>query len=112
MENEDEDEAWEEGCDENPSLPQRTTIDDVLDEDEARLAAAHPLDDGSSDPDMVPGIETVEHVVEFYAKYGQDSPVKFFYCNRATVAVRFRPYDLVVVARTKVGRSSSLPLCP
>ena len=55
---------------------------------------------------MVPGIETGEHVVEFYAKYGQDSPVKFFYCNRAKGAVRFRPYDLVVVARTKVREVS------
>ena len=25
---------------------------------------------------------TGDDVVEFYARYGQDSPVKFFYCNR------------------------------
>ena len=42
-----------------------------------------PVDDGGlPDPDLIPGIETGEHVVEFYAKYGQDSAVKFFYCNR------------------------------
>ena len=46
------------------------------------MAAGHPIDDGSYDPDMIPGIETGDHVVEFYAKYGQDSAVKFFYCNR------------------------------
>lgn len=37
---------------------------------------------GSFDPDMIPGIVSGEHVVEFYGKYGQDSAVKFFYCNR------------------------------
>lgn len=29
-----------------------------------------------------PEIRTGNDVVEFYAKYGQDSPIKFFYCNR------------------------------
>ncbi len=38
--------------------------------------------DAAYDPDMVPGIFTGEDVVQFYGKYGQDSPVKFFYCNR------------------------------
>ena len=32
--------------------------------------------------DLHPEIRTGNDVVEFYAKYGQDSPVKFFYCNR------------------------------
>ena len=32
--------------------------------------------------DTHPEIRTANDVVEFYAKYGQDSPVKFFYCNR------------------------------
>jgi dynein heavy chain, axonemal len=34
------------------------------------------------DPDMVPGVETGNDVVEFYGKYGKESAVKFFYCNR------------------------------
>ncbi len=34
------------------------------------------------DPDMIPGINTGNDVVEFYGKFGQDSAVKFFYCNR------------------------------
>lgn len=34
------------------------------------------------DPDMIPGINTGDDVVEFYGKFGQDSAVKFFYCNR------------------------------
>ena len=36
----------------------------------------------SSTLDTHPEIRTANDVVEFYAKYGQDSPVKFFYCNR------------------------------
>lgn len=36
----------------------------------------------SSTLDVHPEIRTGNDVVEFYAKYGQDSPVKFFYCNR------------------------------
>lgn len=32
--------------------------------------------------DTHPQIRTGNDVVEFYAKYGQDSPIKFFYCNR------------------------------
>ena len=32
--------------------------------------------------DSHPEICTGNDVVEFYAKYGQDSPIKFFYCNR------------------------------
>eukprot|EP00878_Enallax_costatus_P031474 GHUV01034420.1.p1 GENE.GHUV01034420.1~~GHUV01034420.1.p1 ORF type:complete len:647 (+),score=200.09 GHUV01034420.1:874-2814(+) len=55
-------------------------------------------------PDMVPGVETGQDVVAFYGKYGQDSPVKFFYCVRAPEGVRFRPYDLIVVPREGLGR--------
>lgn len=55
---------------------------------EAEAASlGHPVDDGSYDPDMIPGIVTGDDIVEFYAKYGQDSPVKFFYCNRCEVKV-------------------------
>ena len=36
----------------------------------------------SSTLDVHPEIRTGNDVVEFYAKYGQDSPIKFFYCNR------------------------------
>lgn len=66
------------------------------------VPAGHPVDDGY-DPDFIPGIDTGEHVIAFYGKYGQDSPVKFFYCNRARGSLRFRPYDLLVVQRQKVG---------
>ena len=31
-------------------------------------------------------IRTGSDVVAFYAKYGQDSPIKFFYCNRYGIA--------------------------
>ena len=53
-----------------------------LDEEEGAESRGHPVDDGTNDPDLIPGIVTGEDVVEFYAKYGQDSAVKFFYCNR------------------------------
>ena len=33
-------------------------------------------------PDPFESVQTGDDVVEFYARYGQDSPVKFFYCNR------------------------------
>ncbi|KAG2501733.1 hypothetical protein HYH03_000233 [Edaphochlamys debaryana] len=59
--------------------------------------------DAGYDPDMIPGINTGDDVVEFYGKFGQDSAVKFFYCNRAPEGMRFRPYDLLVVRRQKIG---------
>ncbi|KXZ55711.1 DHC8 protein [Gonium pectorale] len=59
--------------------------------------------DAAYDPDLIPGINTGEDVVEFYGKFGQDSAVKFFYCNRAPDGMRFRPYDLLVVRRQKIG---------
>ncbi len=31
-----------------------------------------PSEDALYDPDLIPGIETSEHVIEFYGKYGQD----------------------------------------
>lgn len=27
-------------------------------------------------------VKTGDDIIEFYGKYGQDSPIKFFYCNR------------------------------
>lgn len=52
--------------------------------------------------DMIPGIVSSDDVVQFYARYGQDSPVKFFYCV-AEQGTDFKPYDLVVVPRAQVG---------
>lgn len=31
-----------------------------------------PNDDANYDPDLIPGIDTSEDVIEFYGKYGQD----------------------------------------
>ena len=45
-------------------------------------AAAPGPHDPNYDPDLIPGVETGEDVIRFYGKYGHDSPVKFFYCNR------------------------------
>ena len=45
------------------------------------VASASALSTGSTF-DIHPEIRTGNDVVEFYAKYGQDSPIKFFYCNR------------------------------
>ena len=56
---------------------------------------------------MVPGVETDDDVVQFYARYGQDSEmskrVKFFYCVPAGSGLDYRPYDLRVVRRSEVG---------
>lgn len=54
------------------------------------------LDD--MDGDLVPGIHTGEDVVQFYARYGQDSHIKFFYL----VPVRPRSYALWALHATSV----------
>lgn len=59
------------------------------------------LDD--PDYDLIKDVRTSDDVVEFYAKYGQDSPVKFFFCRPAPAGLLFRPYDLVVVRREEAG---------
>jgi hypothetical protein len=52
----------------------------------------------------VAGVRTGDDVVSFYAKHGQDTEVRFFYCNRAPeTAQDFRPYDLIVVPREDVA---------
>ncbi len=52
-------------------------------EDELLPAMPSAMSMSSSNTlDLHPEIRTGNDVVEFYAKYGQDSPVKFFYCNR------------------------------
>jgi hypothetical protein len=48
----------------------------------AGRAAAKKPPDPCKDPGMVPGVETGEDVIAFYARNGQDSSVKFFYCVR------------------------------
>lgn len=78
----------EDGEESNEQLsPEESEAHEEVDpEVEAEAASlGHPVDDGSYDPDMIPGIVTGDDIVEFYAKYGQDSPVKFFYCNRCEV---------------------------
>lgn len=80
----------EDGEESNEQLsPEESEAHEEVDpEVEAEAASlGHPVDDGSYDPDMIPGIVTGDDIVEFYAKYGQDSPVKFFYCNRCEVQV-------------------------
>ena len=51
----------------------------------------------SEDPEveLLNYIKTGDDVVEFYARQGKESEVKFFYCNRADTGIFFRPYDLV-----------------
>jgi len=42
------------------------------------------------------GIKTGEHAISFFAKHGNNMPIKFVNCNRREVkASEFRPYDLV-----------------
>lgn len=49
-------------------------------------------------------VATGDDVIGFYARHGQDTEARFFYCNRAPETVfNFRPYDLVVVPREDVA---------
>ena len=53
-------------------------------------------------------VNTGDDVIEFYARHGHDSPVKFFYCllkddPAAFSSPYFLPYDLTVVSRDDVG---------
>jgi hypothetical protein len=48
-------------------------------------------------------VRTGDQVVEFYAQYGQDSPVTFFFCKRVDAGLDWRPYDLEVVKREAAG---------
>ena len=45
-----------------------------------------PAEDLTYDPDMMPGVDTSNDIIEFYGKFGKESPVKFFYCNRCASA--------------------------
>jgi hypothetical protein len=48
-----------------------------------------PVEDLTYDPDMMPGVDTSNDIIEFYGKYGKESPVKFFYCNRCAAAALY-----------------------
>lgn len=56
----------------------------------------------SAEYELTKDVVTSDDVIEFYAKYGQDSPVAFFFCVRYDTLLRFRPYDLLVVRREDV----------
>lgn len=81
-------------------------------DDEGRDASPPPPPDtavlagraADPDADVCRWVRTGEQVVEWYAQYGQDSPVTFFFCKRDPAAgLRLRPYDLVVVRREAAG---------
>ena len=43
-------------------------------------------------------IRTGEQAISFFAKHGNNTPIKFVNCNKAKVSpLEFRPYDLEVV---------------
>ena len=48
-------------------------------------------------------LQTGEDAIEFFARNGNNTPVKFVYCVRKNTGDVYRPYDLVVVSRKKVG---------
>jgi len=72
----------------------------VSDAAEAAAQFEQQLKDADDD-EIPPGIETDDDVVQFYAKYGQDSGVssnrKFFYCVPVDNELEYLPYDLRVV---------------
>ena len=49
------------------------------------------------------GLQTGEDAIEFFARKGGDTPVKFVYANRKDTGDVYRPYDLVVVSRKEVA---------
>lgn len=75
-----------------PSLKKREVMEatNANKENEARAAAR---------------VHTGVDVALFYAQFGQQSSVKFFYCNPVSQEVEYRPYDLVVVPREQAGKS-------
>lgn len=64
--------------------------------------AANGATDDDAEYELTKDVVTSDDVIEFYAKYGQDSPVAFFFCVRCDTLLRFRPYDLLVVRREEV----------
>jgi len=43
-----------------------------------------------------------EDAIAFFARHGNETPIKFVYCNRVSSPGQYRPYDLVVVSRKQV----------
>eukprot|EP00854_Cymbomonas_tetramitiformis_P002484 gene2484-3228_t len=72
-------------------------LDDEYEDDEEME------DEEGEEFDLLSYIKTGDDVVEFYARNGKESEVKFFYCNRADTGIQFRPYDLEVVSREEAG---------
>ena len=85
-----------------PVAPGATGLENAAAASAAAVAAA-ATDRSHFDSDAVEDepmeVLTGDDVVEFYARRGQDSGVKFFYCVPAPTGLTFRPYDLVVTTR-------------
>jgi dynein heavy chain len=43
-----------------------------VDAAETEFMGPVPVEDANYDPDLIPGIDTGDDVIEFYGKYGQD----------------------------------------
>ena len=73
----------------------------------AAVAAAAAAAGGvASEAELRRHIKTSDDVVEFYAQFGQDSPVPFFFCVRQPRGQAGKgpgPYELAVVPREAVG---------
>jgi dynein heavy chain len=46
---------------------------------------------------------TGEDAITFFARHGNNTPVKFVYCNRMETGDEFRPYDMVIADRKKLN---------
>eukprot|EP00741_Cyanophora_paradoxa_P024436 tig00022075_g23593.t1 len=57
---------------------------------------------GHEDSEESEELKTGNDAIAFFARYGQNSPVKFVYMNRARTGDNFRPYDLIIVSREEV----------
>ena len=47
-------------------------------------------------------MKTGDDAVAFFARHGNNTPLKFVYCNRSDSGEAFRPYDLTVVPRKAI----------
>jgi dynein heavy chain len=48
-------------------------------------------------------MKTGDDAVTFFARHGNNTPLKFVYCNRSDSGDNFRPYDLDVVPRKRIA---------
>ena len=71
---------------------------EVTKDEMAEARKQHYITNGSYIHKRLIEIKTGENAISFFAKYGNNTPIKFVNCNRADFGpMYFRPYDLSVI---------------